>query len=116
MSETHEDPREEKLPRWARLLLAAERHRAGLAERRLAEQLATVEKSPIWYGGYENPIYIPDPYGLESVHFSLTGGDRVGDQIQVMIREYTLEIQGGNTLLIEPKSSNYLRVGLGEIS
>lgn len=41
---------------------------------------------------------------------------RVGEQIQVMIRERTLEIQGGNTLLIEPKSSNYLRVGLGEIS
>ncbi|MDM2398125.1 hypothetical protein PP613_03725 [Mycobacteroides abscessus] len=112
MSETMRDPREEKLPRWARQLLAQERYRASCAERRLAEHLATVVKSRIWYGDYNNPIYIPDDYGYQTVHFYPNGGDSTFQQIGVTIRDGAIEIQGGDTLTIELKSSNYFRTRL----
>ncbi len=104
------DPREEKLPQWARKLLAKERFRANSAERKLAEHLDTVEKSRIWYGDFNNPIYVPDMNGYQTVHFSLTGKQGVMDEIAVTIKDDALEIQGGTSVSLELQSSNYFRV------
>lgn len=112
MSETMRDPREEKLPRWARQLLAQERYRANRAERNLAEHLAAGEKSRIWYGDYDNPIYIPDDNGFQTVYFYPNGGDSTFQQIAVTIRDGAIEIQGGDTLTIELQASNTFRARL----
>lgn len=112
MSETVRDPREEKLPQWARKLLADERYRASRAEHRLSEHVAKVEKSRIWYGDYNNPIYIPDDNGYQTVYFSPSGGEGTFHQIGVTIRDGAIEIQGGDTLTLELRSSNYFRARL----
>ncbi|PVA66179.1 DUF7239 family protein [Mycobacteroides abscessus] len=112
MSEIVRDPREEKLPRWARQLLAQERFRASRAEHNLAEHLATVEQSRIWYGDYGNPIYIPDDNGYQTVYFSPAGGRSTFQQIGVRIRDRAIEIQGGDTLTLELQSSNVFRARL----
>lgn len=109
------DPREEKLPRWARVLLAQARNRAEDAERKLAAHLETVEKSRIWYGNHDNPIYIADANGYQTVYFSPSGSDSSFDQIGVTMRDGALEIQGGNTLTLELQASNYLRVHLHDL-
>lgn len=87
MSESTRDPREAKLPQWARKLLADERYRASCAERKLAEHVAKIEKSRIWYGDYNNPIYIPDDNGYQTVYFSPNGGEGTLHQIGVTIRD-----------------------------
>ena len=112
MSETVRDPREEKLPRWARQLLAQERYRASRAEHRLAEHLATVKKSRIWYGDHNNPIYISGDNGYQTVYFSPNGGESTFQQIGVRIRDGAIEIQGGDTLTLELQSSNCFRARL----
>lgn len=112
MSDNVRDPREEKLPQWARKLLADERCRAIRAERKLAEHLTTIKKSRIWYGDYDNPIYIPDDNGYQTVYFAPTGGESTFQQIGVVIRDGAIELQGGDRLAIELKSSNYFRARL----
>ncbi|WP_100460796.1 DUF7239 family protein [Mycobacteroides abscessus] len=112
MSEPTRDPREEKLPQWARKLLADERYRASRAERKLAEHVATVEKSRIWYGEYDNPIYIPDDNGYQTVYFSPNGGEGTLHQIGVTIRDGAIEIQGGDTLTLDLQASNTFRARL----
>lgn len=107
------DEREARLPRWARELLAHERRERRDAERRLAAHLETVVKSSIWYGNYDNPVYVPDPYGFQTVHFVLLdGSDRVGDQISVHIDKGGLQIMGGSSVALEPCGSNSLSVRL----
>ncbi|EIV49580.1 DUF7239 family protein [Mycobacteroides abscessus] len=112
MSEPTRDPREEKLPQWARKLLADERYRASRAEHRLAEHVAKIAKSRIRYGGYDNPIYIPDDNGYQTVYFYPNGGDSTFQQIAVTIRDGAIEIQGGDTLTIELQASNTFRARL----
>lgn len=112
------DPREEKLPVWAKNVLASERARADRAERMLAEHLETVEPSRISYGSYENPLYIPDEFGLATVRFELgpkVGDQHVHDQISVGLREdfhgvRHLDINGGHAICVYPSASNLVRV------
>ncbi|WP_078344563.1 DUF7239 family protein [Mycobacteroides chelonae] len=106
------DPREAKLPRWARDILTRERGRANSAESKLNAHLVTVEKSRIWYGNYDNPIYIPDAHGYQTVYFSPSGSGSAFDQIGVTIRGGAIEIQGGGSVALELQSSNFFRVYL----
>jgi len=109
------DPREAKLPRWARDILARARGRANSAENKLAAHWATAEKSRIWYGNYDNPIYIPDAHGYQTVYFSPSGGESAFDQIGVTIRDGAIEVQGGGSVAIELQSSNFFRVYLQDL-
>ncbi len=109
------DPREEKLPRWAREQLAKARIGRVAAEVKLDAHLATIEKSRIWYGDYNNPIFIDDNNGYQTVYFSPSGSESAFDQIGVAIRDGALEIQGGNSVALELKSSNFFRVRLCDL-
>lgn len=109
------DPREAKLPRWARDQLARHRCYTAGAESKLAAHLATVEKSRIWYGNYDNPIYIPDAHGYQTVYFSPSGGESAFDQIGVTIRDGAIEVQGGGSVAIELQASNFFRVHLQDL-
>lgn len=104
------DPREEKLPKWAKDILRAERRRAIEAEEKLAEHLTTVQQSRIWFGGYDNPIYVPEPHGYQTVHFNPLGDDQLHHTIQVRINGEGVEINGGSSLNISPMASNLLYV------
>lgn len=106
------DPREEKLPRWARDVLIRERERATRAEFRLAAHVEAVPKSPIWYGTFDNPVYIPASHGHQNVNFSMTGERTTCDEIGVRLKRNCLEIFGGDTLSVEMVSSNRFIVHL----
>ncbi|MBN7355536.1 Uncharacterised protein [Mycobacteroides abscessus subsp. abscessus] len=106
------DPREAKLPAWAREQLAKARIGRAAAEDRLNAHLATITKSRIWYGDYTNPIYIDDKDGYQTVYFSPSGSGSAFDQIGVAIRDGAIEIQGGNSVALELQSSNFFRVYL----
>lgn len=106
------DPREEKLPRWARAQLERARHRAATAEARLAAHLDTVTRSRIWYGDYENPVYVPEFGGYQRLHFQLADGSWVGDQINVGIDRGGLSVMAGRPVNLEPTASNCFRVTL----
>lgn len=80
------DPREEKLPRWARL-------RSGT-------------------GTFDNPVYIPASHGHQNVNFSMTGERTTCDEIGVRLKRNCLEIFGGDTLSVEMVSSNRFIVHL----
>lgn len=103
------DPREDKLPKWAKALLSAERYRADKAERRLAEHLDKVEPTPIWYGDYDNPIYIPEHYGYQTVHFQFGSSD-LYDDINVRKRDDGIEVGGGRALSIDMEVSNRFKI------
>ncbi|QNJ56852.1 hypothetical protein SEA_REINDEER_42 [Mycobacterium phage Reindeer] len=111
---SRKDPREGNLPKWAQQLLAEERRRADRAEDRLAEHLQTVEPSPIWYGDWDNRIYIPADLGYQTVYFSTTGepSKHTFDEIGVAFRQGVLQIQGGAAISIHPKSSNFAEIFL----
>lgn len=112
MSETVRDPREEKLPQWARKLLADERYRANRAERKLSDHVAKVEKSRIWYGEFDNPIYIPDDNGYQTVRFSPNGGKSTMQQIGVRVLDGAIEVSAAAPLTLDLLSSNYFRAKL----
>ncbi|MBE5471616.1 DUF7239 family protein [Mycobacteroides abscessus] len=109
------DPREDKLPRWAREQLAKARRAAGVAEGKLNAHLSTITKSRIWYGNFDNPIYIPEAHGHQTVHFSPSGSDSTFDQIGVAIRDGAIEILGGNSVALELQSANFFRVHLHDL-
>ncbi|ALF00569.1 hypothetical protein SEA_DIMINIMUS_42 [Mycobacterium phage Diminimus] len=113
---SEKDPREGNLPKWAQSLLAKERYRADKAEHRLKEHLQTVEPSPIWYGDWENKIYIPVDYGYQTVYFSATGkpSKHTYEEIGVSFRKGVIQIQGGTSIAIRPKSSNYAEIYLSD--
>ncbi|QGJ90220.1 hypothetical protein PBI_SHEAKEIRA_74 [Mycobacterium phage SheaKeira] len=106
------DEREPKLPRWAQQLLADERRRAGLAERKLSQHLDTVEPGRIWFGDYDNPIYIPSHFGYQRIHLATTDSGAMHDEFQVALKEDFLEVSGGRGLTIEPQVSNVIKVRL----
>jgi hypothetical protein len=115
------DPREEKLPQWAKKILSDERHARAVAERKLAQHLETVEPTRISYGDYDNPLYIPDDFGLQTVHFDMGHREpgHLYDSISVGLRvdhdgvRY-VEVSGGRGITIAPSASNVVRVGLGD--
>lgn len=105
------DPRESKLPRWAQEALADERRRADTAERKLAAHKETVQKTRIWFGHYDNPIYVPVFYGHERVHFDLGELGEHYTEVQVgFTRDGRLEVQGGHSLSVDMQSSNTFQV------
>jgi hypothetical protein len=113
---TDPDPREVKLPVWARNLLNQERISRRAAERKLAEHLETVEPSPIWYGDHNNPIYVPVNYGYQTVYFSTTGkpSKHTYEEIGVSFRQGTIQVQGGTSVTINPTASNCFDINLRE--
>ncbi|MBB5167133.1 hypothetical protein [Mycobacterium sp. AZCC_0083] len=102
------DPREEKLPRWAREELARERHRAATAEHRLAEHLETVEPTHIWYGDWKNKLYIPSERGYQTVYFSATGepSKYSYDEVGVRMKDGVLSVSASRAVSVEPIASN----------
>ncbi|KAA0021822.1 DUF7239 family protein [Antrihabitans cavernicola] len=109
------DPREDKLPRWARELLGSERRKASDAQAKLAEHLGTVVESPIWYGGYDNPVYLPERYGYQEIHFRVGGTDRLFDEVAVGLNGDRVEVRGGRGLILEPVASKVVVVKLGGV-
>lgn len=107
---SEKDPREEKLPRWARELLAQERTRANRAEHRLAEHLETVEPTRIWYGDWQNKIYVPEDYSYQTVYFDPTNTGHTLDQICVRIDGDGIMVMGGRSVVLEMNASNTFRV------
>lgn len=109
------DPREGKLPVWAQQLLRDARRIADIAENRLQTHLDTVSPSPIWYGDYQNPIYVPVDHGYQTVYFNVRGENSsksTFDEIAVQYRKGVLQIQGGGPVLISPTASNCFYVSL----
>ncbi|AUV62025.1 hypothetical protein KIV63_gp19 [Mycobacterium phage SWU2] len=104
------DEREAKLPRWARDLLTQERTRADRAERKLAAHLDTVEPSHIWYGDYNNPIYIPPDYGYQTVHFQLGEIGDMHTDVNCRIKDGAVEVGGGHGLSLDMEVSNRFRI------
>ncbi|OHT67797.1 hypothetical protein [Mycobacteroides chelonae] len=111
---TDTDPREAKLPRWAREILSEERRKRKLAERRLEQQLGTTEPTSIWYGtDYDNPIYIPEDHGFQRVVFSFPPHRGLFDQFTVRVKDGVLEVtSGGRGMVVEPWASNVIRLRL----
>lgn len=108
-------PREEKLPRWAQLELAKARRRAEDAEQALADHQASLTPTRIWYGDFNNPIYVPVTYGHERVHFDLGEHGEHYTEIQVCLdRQGRLEIQGGHAVCLDLQSSNTFQVRFAE--
>jgi hypothetical protein len=104
------DEREAKLPKWAREELESQRSARRLAEKKLKDHLRTVEPTRIWYGSFDNPVYVPEDRGYQNIHFTHEGSDGYGE-IQVRInRQGLLEINGGHQLVIEMQSSNCFQV------
>ncbi len=101
-----EDPREEKLPAWAKLQLKIARNRAHQAEKKLAAHLDTVKPTNIWYGDYDNPIYIPAHYGYQRVHFVLGPHDHNEIQVGISKGAPELLINGSRSLVIRPQVTN----------
>jgi hypothetical protein len=113
------DIREAKLPAWARKILADERHARIVAERKLSEHLDTVEETRISYGDYDNPIYVPEHFGLQTVRFQVGEKvvDSLYDSINVGLRaDYSgilgVEVNGGRSIRLSPRASNVVRVEL----
>lgn len=110
------DPREEKLPRWARDRMGVLRMRAAEAEQSLRVHLAAAgsEGSPVWYGDYERRFHLPMERGRFMVNFDMDGqGDSYGG-IQVIARRGNpeLEIMGGHSMTLRCGASNVLYVAL----
>lgn len=106
------DPREDKLPAWAREVLRLARLRADVAEKSLAAHTETAPKSRLWHGDYSDRIYLPDD--REVVHWQM-GSESVREQISVSLVERNgLRIHGGNVILIKPASSNVVYIKLAE--
>jgi hypothetical protein len=102
------DPRESKLPKWAQEAL----NRGRQAEAALAVHDETSEKSGLWYGRYDNPIYIPEPAGQQSVVWKMGDRDHRFEQIMVRRNGQSLLINGGMSIIIEPSASNTINVRL----
>lgn len=102
------DPREEKLPKWARAALSNARYEAQVARDRLAEHVRSVEPSPIWYGNHQNRIQVPIEYGYQTVYFSLTGepAKHSYEEVGIAFRKGTIQVQGGRRLHVAPNASN----------
>lgn len=102
------DPREDKLPLWAQKLLKDARYRADTAEERLNAHLQTVEPSAVWFGDYQNKVYLPDERGFQQVHFSVTGQPAKSsyDEVQVGWRKDLLHISASRPVSIQPIGSN----------
>jgi hypothetical protein len=109
------DPREAKLPKWAQDALKNERWRADEAERRLAAHVETVEPTTIWYGDWENKVYIPHPDFARVVFMMRPGGDGSFDEITVGFRYGKLHINAGRAIAVEPIGANCLDVVLRDI-
>lgn len=101
------DPREAKLPQWARNELAAARRRADDAERRLADHRETVAPTGLEYGEYAMPLYLPEN---EVLRWSF--GTGVRDQISVLRFRGGLSVSGGGPIVIAPSASNTFDVRL----
>jgi hypothetical protein len=115
------DSREEKLPAWAKKLLADERHERAMAERRLLEHLETVEPTRISYGDYDNPLYLPNHFGFQTIHFDLAHEARgqLYESISVGLRKdfdgvLYVDVNGGRGISIQPTATNCVRVYLGD--
>lgn len=113
------DPREAKLPKWAQDLLRKERFERNRSEEKLAAYMRQqVKPTPIWYGTWQNPIFLPDTSGYQRVHFQMNGTNpkmTTRDDIQVGIKHNqpnTLEIMGGDRIVISPSASNVVEVQL----
>lgn len=100
-----------KLPQWAQDYLKATHARAVEAERKLAEFKAGVEPTRIWYGDYDNRVYVPESNGYQTVHFNARGTDALDDDVQVRFGEDdALEINSGGPMVIEPTVSNLILI------
>jgi hypothetical protein len=104
------DPREDKLPAWAQKRLTEGRRATKVAQDKLAEHLGTVEKTSIWYGDYDNRIYVPEHYGYQTVHFNPHNDDEFHHDIMVKYSRDRgvkgVEINGGDSLQIDLVTSN----------
>jgi hypothetical protein len=97
------DPREEKLPAWAREELRKARDRADHTEKDLADHVASTPKSNVWHGNYGNRIYLPEH---AVIHWQTsTEEDGTLNEIQAYwdVR-HGLEIQGGSGIQITPSA------------
>lgn len=85
------------------------------AESRLQAHLETVEKTNIWYGDYENPIYIPNAPYRRDVTFAMDPERGCAGEIRVGINPHgEFEVMGGRQLVLEPRVSNVVKIKLGD--
>lgn len=106
------DPREDKLPAWAKAELAKARSEAREAQCKLAAHLDTIPKSRLWYGDYGNPVYLPDNH--TRVYWDFGDGSTF-DQISIYRDEDILKIYGGSGISVYPSSSNSVRIKLNDL-
>lgn len=119
---SYPDPREGKLPAWAQDRLARGRQRVTSLEEQLQARQADTEITDIWYGEYDNKVYLPaDTIGTPPVHFGMKGaGSRPFEEIQVRhcydkYNRGALDINGGGPMVIElAGGSNNFRIRLKE--
>ena len=108
------DPREAKLPLWAKDRIAVARQAARRYKDRLNDHIQTLTKSNTSYGDRfcepDSVKYLPDD---ERVRFSF--GDSVLDSITVsrdQDRPGAIEIMGGRGVSITARASNHLLIEL----
>ena len=109
------DPREDKLPAWARALLAKERSARRSAEEDLADHRASEKKTRIWYGDWDNHVYIPEHYGYQRVHFDLGSNEDNRDDVNIGIDKgnpHKLLINCGRAIVIKPWVTNEIQLFL----
>ena len=107
------DPREEKLPAWAREKLKEARRVAVIARREADEaRLATNPDDTDVIIGRWNAIPIGLPPG-ERVRF-IVGPNRSHDWIEVHTDGDRIEVTGDRALNVHPRVSNVVRICLNE--
>ena len=108
------DEREARLPKWAQREMRTLRMR--VAERDARATAEATEKTAVWYGRPDDALYgmaPAKPLGEvnDKIYFVRPDGDR--DYFTVSIDdEGALEIYGIDSLAVEPKVSNVIRVRL----
>ncbi|GAB3847354.1 hypothetical protein GCM10029963_28700 [Micromonospora andamanensis] len=113
------DPREAKLPRWARDEMARLRKVADQCEARIAEAERQAERARLATDP-DGSDTVLEPYGDEiglgngkRVRFRLPGRDRLRQWVDVRVTRYgTVELMGGDALTLHPSASNVLNVAV----
>lgn len=113
------DPREDRLPKWAQELIRELRVARERAVQDLEDHRASQTPTNIWYGDYDNRVYVPaNSAGTPNVHFQTHGpNDPEPFLHDIQVRHCRspyypnmIDVSGGDGIVITPYGSNGVRI------